>query len=181
MLSKLIKQKIEERLGQAVRYPKDCDRLADHITEVCQATLSASTLRRLMGFVNGMNEPRLYTLDVIAEYLGYKGWDELLASFEPAGGEPEPVIDKLKPEQIKAGQTIQLTYEPGRIVEIRKVGGQLQVVSSNEKRVQVNDEVKFRLLELHYPLTFTHHFRGGSSLGKLQLATVSGITSIKRV
>jgi hypothetical protein len=181
MLSKLIKQKIRERYGHDVRYPRDCEPLANHITEVCQAKISASTLRRLMGFVNGMNEPCLYTLDVIAEYLGYKGWDELLASFEPAGGEPEPVIDMLKPEQVKNGQTIQLTYGPGKVVEVRKVGGSLQVVSSNEKRLQLNDEVRFRLLELHYPLNFTHHFRGGNSFGKLQLATVSGITSIKRV
>ena len=181
MLSNLIKQKIEDRLGQAVRYPKDCEPLATHIKEVCEATLSASTLRRLMGFVSGMNEPRLYTLDVIAEYLGHKGWAELLASFEPAGGEPEPVIERLEPEQIKNGQIIQLTYEPARVIEIRKVGGTLQVVSSNEKRLLLNDEVRFRLLVLHYPLTFTHHFRQGNSLGKLQLATVSGITSIKRV
>ena len=181
MLSKLIKEKIQARLGHAVRYPKDCDRLADHITEVCQAKISPSTLRRLMGFVDGMNEPRLYTLDVIAEYLGYKGWAELLASFEPAGGEPEPVIERLQPEQIKNGQIIQLTYEPCKVVEVRKVGETLQVVSANEKRLLLNDEVRFRLLVLHYPLTFTHHFRDGSSLGKLQLATVSGITSIKRV
>jgi len=181
MLSKLIKQKIEERLGQTVRYPKDCDRLADHITEVCRASLSASTLRRLMGFVKGMNEPRLYTLDVIAEYLGHKGWRELLASLEPGASEPEPVIDKLEPEQVKNGQVICLTYEPAKVIEIRKASGSLQVVSSNEKRLLLNDEVRFRQLELHYPLTFTHHFRQGASLGKLQLATVSGITSIKRV
>ena len=177
----LVKQKIEERLGQAVRYPKDCDRLTDHISEMCKARISASTIRRLMGFVNGMSEPRLYTLDVIAEYLGYKGWDELLASFEPAGDELEPVIEKLDPEQVKNGQAIQLTYEPAKVIEIKKVRGTLQVVTSNEKRLLLNDDVRFRLLELHYPLTFTHHFRGGNSLGKLQLATVSGITSIKRV
>ena len=181
MLSKLIKQKIEARLGHAVRYPKDCDRLADHISEMCKARISASTIRRLMGFVNSMSEPRLYTLDVIAEYLGHKGWQELLASFEPACGEPEPVIEKLDPEQMKNGQAIQVAYEPAKVIEIRKVGGLLRVVSSNEKRLLLNDEVRFRLLELHYPITFTHHFRDGSSLGKLQLATVSGITSIKWV
>ena len=181
MLSKLIKQKIRERYGHDVRYPRDCEPLANHIREVCQAKISASTIRRLMGFVDGMNEPRLYTLDLIAEYLGHKGWEELLASLEPDASEPEPVIGRLKPEQIKNGQTIQLTYEPGRVVEVRKVGGQLKVVTSNEKRVLVNDEVRFRRLQLHYPLTFTHHLRQGNSLGKLQLATVSGITSIKRV
>jgi hypothetical protein len=181
MLSKLIKQKIQERHGQAVRYPKDCDRLADHISEVCRATLSASTLRRLMGFVNGMNEPRLYTLDVIAEYLGYKGWDELLASFESTYSEPEPVIEKLNPEQVKNGQAIRLTYEPAKVVDIKKKGALFVVVSTNEKRLLVNDDVKFRTVELYYPLTFTCLLRAGNNLGRVQLGAVSGITSIKKV
>jgi hypothetical protein len=182
MLSKVIKQKISERYAKGdIRYPKDCDGLAIHISQVCKTRISSSTLRRLYGFVKGIREPRLHTLDIVAEYIGHKGWEELIASFERTESEPEKLIDKLKPEQIKAGQAIQLTYEPAKVIEIRKVGGQLQVVTSNEKRVLVNDEVRFKLLELHYPLTFTHHFRQGSSLGKLQLATVSGITSIKRV
>lgn len=181
MLSKLIKQKIEERFGKEVRYPKDCEPLANHISQACKTRVSASTLRRLYGFVKGIREPRLHTLDIVAEYLGHKGWEQLVSSFDRSEDEPEKLIDKLRPEQIKNGQAIQVAYEPTKVIEIRKVGGQLQVVSSNEKRVLVNDEVRFRLLELHYPLTFSHHFREGGSLGKLQLATVSGITSIKRI
>ena len=181
MFSKLIKQKVVERYGRSVRYPRDCAPLANHISEVCEAKLSASTLRRLFGFVKGINEPRLYTLDIIATYLGHNGWEQLIHSFDRSEDEPEKVIDKLKPEQIKNGQIIQLTYEPGRVIEVRMVGGTLQLVTSNEKRLLLNDEVRFKVMELHYPLTFTHHFRQGNSVGKLQLATVSGITSIKRI
>ena len=180
MLSKLIKQKIEERFGQAVRYPKDCDRLASHISEVCRATLSASTLRRLMGFVSGMNEPRLYTLDVIAAYLGYKGWAELLDSFVHEYCEPEPVIETLGAEQVKNGQVISLAYEPGKHVELEKVGVVFKVLATNDKKIQSNDVVDFRIVKRHYPLTFTTVTRDGKSIGRVQVATVSGITAIRK-
>ena len=179
MLSKLIKQKIEKRFG-AVRYPRDCEPLALHIKEVCGSGLSASTLRRLFGFVNGANEPRLYTLDIIAEYLGYKGWEQLLASLIQQDCEPEPVIEKLYTKQVKAGQVIRLTYEPARVVEIKRKGPAYLVVSSNEKKLLLNDVVDFRLIELHYPLTFTSVTREGKSIGRVQVATVSGVTAIRK-
>ena len=86
MLSKIIKEKIHHRFGNEVRYPKDCEALAQHISNQCKTRISGSTLRRLYGFVKGIREPRLYTLDIIAEYLGYKSWEQLLGSFEKAEG-----------------------------------------------------------------------------------------------
>jgi hypothetical protein len=90
-------------------------------------------------------------------------------------------MERLKPEQIKRGETVELKYQPGKVIELKKIENIFAVVSSNEKRLQLNDEVKFNLLELHYPLTFTHLIREGKSLGKFQLAMVSGITSIRKI
>lgn len=180
MLSKLIKEKIHQRFGHEIRYPKDCEVLAEHISQTCKTRLSGSTLLRLFGFVKGNRVPRLYTLDIIAEYLGYKGWEQLLSSFDRDEETSEKILERIKPQQIKAGQTIQLTYEPRKVIEIKKTRTVFQVVSSNEKRLSLNDEVKFKLLELHYPLTLTHVIRQGNSIGRMQLATVSGITAIKK-
>ena len=179
MLSKFIRQKIEERFG-AVRYPRDCEPLATHIKEVCGAGLSASTLRRLFGFVKGTNEPRLYTLDLLAAYLGHKGWDQLLASFVPEDCESEPVIEKLRARQVRAGQLIRLTYEPAKVVEIKRDGLVFLVVRSNDKKLLSSDEVLFNSFELHYPLTFISVTREGRSVGRVQVGTVSGVTEIRK-
>ena len=180
MLSKLIKEKIHHRFGQEIRYSKDCDTLASHISQSCKARVSGSTVRRLYGFVKGIREQRQYTLDIISEYLGHKNWDELLISFEKTETVSEKILERLTPLQIKSGQTVQINYEPRKQIEVKKHGKIFQVVSTNEKKLLLNDEVKFQLLELHYPLTFTHVIRQGNSIGRLQLATVSGIVSIRR-
>ena len=171
---------IEEKFGQPVKYSKDCEALASHISTVCKTRVSGSTVRRLYGFVKGIKEPRQYTLDIVAEYLGHKGWEHLLASFDGNNAETEKGLEKLKPEQVKKGQSVVVSYEPGKKIEIKRNGTGFLVVSSNEKKLHLNDEVKFRVLELHYPLTFAYLIRKGESLGKVQLATVSGITAIRK-
>lgn len=164
-----------------MRYPKDCEALAQHISHHCKTRISGSTLRRLYGFVKGVREPRLYTLDIIAQYLGYKSWEQLLHSFEKEERQSEKIIERLSPQQVKAGQVVEICYEPKKVIELKKQGNTFHVVSSNEKKLQLNDEVQFKQLELHYPLTFTHVIRQGSSVGRLQVATVSGVTAIGKV
>jgi hypothetical protein len=181
MLSKLIKDKIHEKFGQPVRYPKDCNVLADHISSICKTKISGSTLKRLYGFVKGTQEPRLYTLDIISEYLGFKGWEHLLQFLDKSDGTETKELEKLKPEQVRKGQTIFLTYEPGKKIEIQKQGNAFLIISSNDRKLILGDEVKFGVVELHYPLTFTSILRKGEIVGKIQVATISGITSIKKL
>lgn len=102
-------------------------------------------------------------------------------SFEKQNEAPARIIERLKPEQVKKGETVELKYQPAKFIELKKTENVFVVVSTNERRLRLNDEVKFTLLELHYPLTFVHLIREGKSLGKFQLAMVSGITSIRKI
>ena len=181
MLSKLIKDKIHEKFGQSVRYPKDCNALADHISSMCKTKISGSTLKRLYGFVKGTQEPRLYTLDIISEYLGFKGWEHLIQSLDKSVSSESRELEKLKPEQVRKGQIVLLGYEPGKKIELQKQGNSFLITSSNDRKLFPGDEVKFGVVELHYPLTFTGLSRKGENLGKLQIAAVSGITSIRKL
>lgn len=180
MLSKILKEKVHARLGKEIRYAKDCEFLAHDISQVCKVSISVSTLLRLYGFGKRKGEFRQYTLDIIAQYLNYKSWEQLVNSLDKEIETPIKVIERLTPKQINTGQTVHVSYEPRKVIEVKKTGALFHVVSSNEKRLLLNDEVKFQSLELHYPLTFTHVIRLGNSLGRVQLATVSGITSIKK-
>ena len=92
----------------------------------------------------------------------------------------EKAIEKLSATQVKKGQSVQIAYEPGRQVEIERAGPTFKVISTNDKKIQLNDVVDFRLIELHYPLTFSSVTREGKSIGRVQVATVSGVTGIRK-
>lgn len=180
MLSKLIRQKIEEKFGHPLRYSKQCDALATHINEVCRLTISPSTLRRLLGFVKNKAQPRDYSLDILAAYVGHKSWPHLLATLDGNREKPEKAIEKLSTSQVKKGQKVLIAYEPGKQIETERTGSGFVVVSTNDKKLQLNDEVDFRVIELHYPLTFTSVVREGKNIGRVQVATVSGVTAIQK-
>jgi len=103
MITNIIRQKIEARFGKAIRYSKDCEGLANSINKVCFERISTTTLKRLFGFAKNVEQPRLYTLDVIATYVGYKDWSSLLANIEKA----ETIITAPE-KKIKAAENAKL-------------------------------------------------------------------------
>lgn len=92
-----IKRLIENRFGRPILYSKDCEALAVSIKKYCNQTISATTLKRLFGFATELHAPRLFTLDVIANYCGYSDWKNmLLGQHLPLNGG----TDKLKDEDV---------------------------------------------------------------------------------
>ena len=77
MLTGELRRKIEARFGHPIRYPKDCELLALHISELTNSSISASTIKRLFGLIKTANSPNAYTLDVISRYLGFANQTEL--------------------------------------------------------------------------------------------------------
>ena len=99
MITVAIRQKIEARYGKPLRYSKDCEGLANSINKSCHERLSVTTLKRLFGFAKSVEQPRLYTLDVVAAYIGYKDWSSLLANIEKT--ENINVPPDSKPKQVE--------------------------------------------------------------------------------
>ncbi len=84
MIPNAIRNKIESRFGKPIRYSKDCEALAYSINKNSSDRISATTLKRLLGFAKNIEQPRLFTLDLIATYVGDSNWSSLLANIESA-------------------------------------------------------------------------------------------------
>ena len=99
MITVAIRQKIEARYGKPLRYSKDCEGLANSINKFCLDRISVTTLKRLFGFAKNVEQPRLYTLDVIAAYIGYNDWSSLLANIDKAENIAVASVLKTKPTE----------------------------------------------------------------------------------
>jgi len=185
MLSKVIKNMVEQKFGHPIRYPRDCDALSLHIHHVCKARVSGSTLKRLFGFVKnkGVEQPRLYTLDIISTYLGHKGWEELAAQLIKGAGNTNFVaMDELSPGKLKKGEIIQMGYEPSKEITLSYVGrNQFLVTASNDSKLCAMDTVKFQKVVSHYPLMIHEVTRAGNNTGQYVAGRISGITYIRRL
>jgi len=70
-----IKQAVEAVFGQKINYAKDCDSLSVRVFEKTNRQLSASTLKRFWGIIRSRFNPSGFTLDTLALFVGYAGWD----------------------------------------------------------------------------------------------------------
>jgi hypothetical protein len=184
MLSKVIKEMIEAKFGHPVRYPKDCELLSVHITDVCKTSISGSTLKRLFGFakVKPNEQPRTYTLDIISAYIGYECWEKLAGSLLKGTTEPAHIeLQELQATKAKKGESFLLGFGAGKEVSVEYLGkNQFLVLTSTDTRIQKNDRLDFSEATLHYPLMLREIFRADKNTGEYVLGKVSGLTSIRK-
>lgn len=181
MLSEIIKKKIENKSGLRVRYVRDCNALAEKISAECRSTISGSTLRRLFGLGGGTGEPRAYTLDLIAAYLGHDDWDDLLSSFDTAVQLEKP-ITHLKPAKLKPGEKFELTYKPEATITVEYMGkSKFKTLTAKNSRLKEGDVFKVSVIILHHPLFIIESEASGLQRGPLVEGKVSGVTSIRKI
>ena len=182
MLSEIIKQKIEERFGKAVRYPKDCEALALVISKDCNERVSASTVKRLYGFVSGVEQPRRFTLDLIAQYLSFPDWDALLKSINNVTHSEFTSLAEIGIENIKENEIIEFGYAPDRNLAVKFLGKQqFEVIKSEKSKLAVGDIISIYHFVLGYPLLINEVKRNNKDLGQYIAGKVSGLTYIKKV
>lgn len=182
MISSLIKDKIEVRFGQSIRYSKDCEALAGDISHNTGYTVSGSTIKRLMGFVKGIQEPRLYTLDAIAEYLGYPSFEDLIKEFDTSSYSDFVEIESLGLADMKANEHIKFTYQPNREITVKYLKeNSFEIIEVVNSKLQEGDIINFNQIVLSHPLFIKDVIRKQNSLGQYIAGKISGITSIEKI
>ena len=179
MLSKITCKEIEQRFGKEIRYPTDCEALAGHISMETKQRVSASTLKRMFGFVKGTKEPRLYTLDVIAQYLGHENWDIYIDKFSKIDNSEFANLEQIDVTRLCKNDKIEFTYEPNRKVVIQYKGDfNFEVTESLNSKLQKADKLKILHIVRHYPLIINSIIRKGQNMGQFKAGKISGITNI---
>ncbi|MDL2213105.1 hypothetical protein LJC21_02790 [Bacteroides sp. OttesenSCG-928-E20] len=180
MLSPVIKKLLEEKLGKEIRYSSDIEHLSFDIEKYTSQRISVNTLKRLFGLVQGVKEPRLFTLDVIARYLNFKNWDDITDSLSNHGNSSFSSIEEIIIEDLQRGDKIVFGYTPDRLVTLEFVEDKtFTVVESFNSKLLLNDTLIINHFVLNYPLLVNRVIRDGVNLGKFTAGKVSGITSLK--
>ncbi|MBQ9667829.1 MAG: hypothetical protein IJV45_03655 [Prevotella sp.] len=74
-----LRQAVEAAAGREMRTPKDFDFLSECIFDKQHRQISATTLKRIWGYVNANDAmPRKSTLDILAQFVGSEGWDDFV-------------------------------------------------------------------------------------------------------
>lgn len=110
-----IHREIENVYGQPVRYSRDCDVLSQDILHQTERQISGTTLKRFFGLASGHHDPSAFTLDTLAIYAGFSGWNEFIREKEPAesssfSASHDSFTDELSYSYFMQLETLQLRY-----------------------------------------------------------------------
>jgi hypothetical protein len=72
----ILKQAVLSNSGLKSVAPGDCKLISFKIFEATRQSVSETTLKRVYGFAYSKFRPSLFTIDVMARYCGYEGWDD---------------------------------------------------------------------------------------------------------
>ena len=147
-----LKDAVVSAFGQTLDAPTDYERLSVDIQHKTGELISASTLKRLFGYLDEGVSPRRFTLDVLSRFMGYKDY----AGFLAGSGEAQSGIvagERLSAVDLPTGRMLRLTWPPDRMCTVRHLGGcRFEVVTAENTKLCVGDTFSCSLFVRHEPL-----------------------------
>lgn len=141
--------------------------------------LSVNTLKRIVGILPYDGELRESTVDILADYLGYKSAKELNAIIEKGSSDfslPDNYIDATKQRE---GMVFRIEWAPDRKINIRHKGeGEYTVMESVNSKLRAGDLLKLEYISEGLPFIVKEVIRDGVSLGPYTAASETGVKNV---
>ena len=141
--------------------------------------LSASTLKRLWGYVSSNPVPRISTLDILCRYIGKR---DFLTFCEHIKKSPEFESSFFTAKfvssfDLQEGCTVEIGWNPNRVVRLQYLGGsKFKVLSSLNSQLKADDEFEVSSFILGYPLYISRIFRDGEYTPSYIAGSNDGLT-----
>lgn len=91
-----LKREIGLKFGRTIESAADFDLLSITIKQATSETISASTLKRIFGYVKYDAEPSATTLSILSRYVGYAGWSDFCRNYIPSEPCDEPRLKSIR-------------------------------------------------------------------------------------
>ena len=179
----ILLMQVEARFGSVTR-STDFVNLSEAIEDTTSELLSASTLKRLWGYVNYLSSPRLYTLDVLCRYVGYSDFGSFCDQIH---SDPEFVSGFLSEEHLvaytlKKGEQVRIGWNPNRLVTLEYIGkNRFEVKDVQNASLRKGDKFTLPAIVKGFPIYIPHIERNGTLTPMYVAGYQDGITLIKKL
>lgn len=167
-----LKQAVERTIDFPLSTHGDFLRLSAGIEFTLREHMSESTLERLWGYsTRHYDTVSVRTLNVLARFVGYHGWDDFCITSEQAVSESELFIDQgICSDDLKVGDKLRIGWPPDRICIIRYLGNNNFIAEETiNSTMQPGDTFSCILVQKGRPLHLDN-FRKAGSTEKLRYA-----------
>lgn len=180
-LSKEITKQLLDKAGLTLSTPSVGNRLSEIIWEKTGERLGVNTVKRLLGIYNDNGNPRRFTLEVVAHFLGYENYEELVRLSENNNsGFLKNAPGDIVSAKLKPGTIVTITYRPDRMLMLRHEEADLFiVVRSENSKLHKGDLCNVVHLKSGMPFYATDVKRNGKNLGNYIAGEDGGIKIVE--
>lgn len=149
-----LKAKIQETFGRELLTPKDFECLSESVLRHTGVLMSATTFKRLWGYINEPVTHRRSTLDTLAKYVGWRDWDAFCQGESPEVESGFVANDSINVQkQLKRGDKLRLTWQPGRLCDVEYCGDcSFKILHSEGTKLQAGSIFSCNFIVAGHPL-----------------------------
>ncbi len=173
---------VQRHYGRRLATSTDFEALSVVIEHESGELLSASTLKRLWGYVTLKPNPRQSTLDVLSRFVGKKDFYSFCRDMRDKGlceskfFSPKVVVAS----DLQPGTEVVIGWAPDRLVHLRHEGGDsFTVTASENSKLLVGDRFVATCFTLGYPLYLPKILRGGEYTPSYIAGAVDGLNIVE--
>lgn len=159
-----LKKRIEDNLKRKMRTPNDFVFLVGAVWEKTRQTISPTTLKRLWGYIDGADETRGSTLEILSRFLGYGNWDDFVKDIGQESNSDPVTSPHIKAEELNVGDCVFISWKPDRRCTFRYLGDQKFIVEETENsKLKTGNTFYASLFILGEPLYLSDLVQGNNA------------------
>ena len=165
MKQELLKKQVERVVGHEIREARDFEELSLLIIKGTRERLSSTTLKRFWGYLkNESVQTRPHTLNVLAQFVGYKNYDDFCENACETAESQSGITatERVSASELKWGQRLVIRWLPDRRIMVKHQGdGRFVVMEAEHTKLNVGDTFVCHLMLQHEPLYLDHLVHDG--------------------
>ena len=156
-----LKRQLEDQLRRKMKTPNDFIFLSGVIWDRTHKTMSPTTLKRLWGYIDGADETRSSTLDILSQALGYADWEDFLNHLDTHGNSNPVQGPHIYYDDLTPGDRIFVSWKPDRRCTFRYLGNaQFVVEKAENSKLKEGNTFNASLFILGEPLYLNNLVQG---------------------
>lgn len=180
-----LRRDIEMSVQRNINTPADFEFLSGVIWERTKTAISTSTLKRLWGYVDGADNTRQCTLELLSKTLGYNSWKDYTEHLEKENPEQSDFLTQSKhicTDDLAIGDKLELMWMPNRKCTIRYMGNyKFTIEHAENTKLSEGDTFCCRFFILGQPLYIDALRHGNAMPTAYVIGKRDGLTSIEKM
>lgn len=129
-----LKLLVEEKYGKSLSTTTDFEEFSLVLEKKGGESISPSTLKRLYNYVNDSHKPRVFTLNLLARYLGHKDYAAFKLWLKKSVRYNSSFFDagQMVSNELAEGTVVEIGWSPNRLLRLTYLGNSLYEVTAAE-------------------------------------------------